>query len=38
MRPTLSTRLRIALVLLGSSLWFLYRMRSAGRAALGPGS
>jgi hypothetical protein len=36
-RPT-PPFLLIALVLLGFSLWFLYRMRSAGRAALGPGS
>ncbi len=34
-RPT-PPFLLIALVLLGCSLWFLYRMRSAGRAALGP--
>lgn len=34
-RPT-PPFLLIALVLLGCSLYFLYRMRSAGRAALGP--
>lgn len=34
-RPT-PPFLLIALVLLGSSLWFVYRMRKAGRAALGP--
>lgn len=34
-RPT-PPFLLIALVLLGFSLWFVYRMRSAGRAALGP--
>lgn len=36
-RPT-PPFLLVALVLLGCSLWFVYRMRSAGRAALGPGS
>lgn len=34
-RPT-PPFLLIALVLLGCSLWFVYRMRKAGRAALGP--